>query len=160
MSVKKFKVGDKVLVCKISDSRQSKGILNHTVTMIRFLHSICTIDSANDGYYYVKENNIRWLAEELELVEKTLENLEKGDLIKCASGDTKKILAVLDGVYLFSKTYDHEVADCWYTIYEMKKRGWEPVQPEEPAPETIEIGGKKYNKQEFEEAVKDLEPID
>lgn len=37
---------------------------------------------------------------------------------------------------------------------------WKPVQSEEAAPETIEIGGKKYNKQEFEEAVKDLEPID
>ena len=160
MSVKKFKVGDKVRVRKISDSRQSEGILTRTVMMIHFLHSICTIDSANDGYYYVKENNIRWLAEELEPVEKTLEKLEKGDLIDCNGRGTVKVLAALDDCYLLSSTFNHERAVSWYTAHELEDKDWKPVQPEETAAETIEIGGNKYNKQEFEEAVKDLEPID
>lgn len=90
----------------------------------------------------------------------SLENLEKGDLIYCGYGGHKKVLAAMDGVYLLSMSYDHEAIDGWYTIREIKKKGWKPVQPEESTSETIEIGGKKYNKQEFEEAVKDLEPVD
>lgn len=68
-------------------------------------------------------------------------------------------LATVDGCYLLSYMEDHDSAFNWYTVAELTKLGFHPVEPDASEP-TIEIDGKKYKKADVEKAIKDLEVVD
>nr|DAT46596.1 MAG TPA: hypothetical protein [Caudoviricetes sp.] len=64
-----------------------------------------------------------------------------------------------DGCYLLSYQDDHNSTCSWYTVADLSKYGYQPVDPD-ASELTIEIEGKKYKKADVEKAIKDLEPID
>lgn len=157
MSVKNFKVGDKVKV--------RKGLVAETVydgvyvnkRMTKYCDRILTVKSVNKGCYTVEDNDWDWSDEMFEPAEKTLYNLEKGDVVLLNNGISRKVLAAIDNCYLLSHSIDFTSAGVWYTVDDLKHYECTVQQPEI---ETIEINDKKYNKSEVEKAIRDLEPID
>ena len=94
----------------------------------------------------------------LESAEETLDDLCAGDDISKGCG-VRKILAAVDGCYLLSNTDEYTIASDWYTAAELKNAGYQVLPPGHSIT-PIEINGKKYDKSEIEEAIKDLEPIE
>ncbi len=160
MSITKFKVGDKVRVRNnitgCGDTCRGGVYVNEK--MAKIAGAIFTIEGVAKYWYDVAENDWGWNDEMLEPAEKTLETLEVGDLVEDPEGNARKVLAVLGDCYMISCYPNHRMVSGWATVHQIKLANWKIIQPE-PA-ETIKIGGKKYDKQEFEEAIKDLRPID
>ena len=159
MSVNKFKVGDKVRVRKglVTDEYGSGGVLC-SPSMVSMGGEVLTINYVMRNYYLVDECEFCWSDEMLEPVEKTLDNLCVNDFVRSSNG-TRKVLGKADGCYLLSYQNDHSSACSWYTVADLSKYGYRPIDPDAPEP-TIEIESKKYNKAEVEEAIKDLEVVD
>lgn len=158
MSANKFKVGDKVRVRRDLIAGKFYGDMCCGSTMARMGGDVLTIDYIGAGCYGVNENIYSWSDEMLEPFEKTLYNLCAGDFVN-SDGCIRKVLAVADCCYLLSSTEDYTMASSWYTVDDLKRYGYIPVEPSTPE-SIIEIGDKKYNKAEVEEAIKDLEPIE
>ena len=158
MSANKFKVGDKVKVREGLVTDKFYGNMRCSSTMAGMGGSVLTIDYIEAEHYGVNENIYSWSDEMLEPVEKTLDNLCAGDFVRGVC-HTRKVLAAIDDCYLLSDFEDHNSTAAWYTVHDLKEFGYSIVEPTAPEP-TIEIDGKKYNKSEVEEAIKDLEPID
>ena len=159
MSANKFKVGDKVKVRKGLAVDKSYGGVRCNHTMARMGGEVLTINRIADSYYDVDEYGFCWSDEMLEPVEKTLDNLCRGDMIRDSHDDTRKILAALDGCYLLNYGGNEDATGDWYTVAELKKLDYQVFDPNSPKA-TIEINGKKYDKAEVEEAIKDLETIE
>lgn len=158
MSANKFKVGDKVKVREgLVVDKKYDGVY-YTSSMANMSGKVLTIYYIGNDFYEVKEHDLYWSDEMLELAEKALDNLCAGDFIESDNG-IKKVLAAVDGCYLISYIEDHNSAAAWYTAAELGKLGYRPAKPDAPEP-TIEISGKKYKKADVMEAIKDLEPID
>ena len=79
MSVKKFKIGDKVKVRNGLIANEYYGGVSCDDFMERMGGAVFTIDYVKNDYYLVKENAFYWTDEMLEPVEKTLDNLCVGD---------------------------------------------------------------------------------
>lgn len=158
MSVKKFKIGDKVKVRNGLIADEYYGGVSCDNSMERMGGAVFTIDYVKNDYYLVKENAFYWTDEMLEPVEKTLDNLCVGDFVKNA-GSVRKVLGRADGCYLLSYQSDYDSTCSWYTVADLSKYGYQPVESGAPEP-TIEIDGKKYKKSDVKGAIKDLEPID
>lgn len=158
MSANKFKVGDKVKVRKGLIANKYYDDVRCNSAMARMGGAVLTIDYVKNDYYLVKENAFYWTDEMLEPVEKTLDNLCVGDFVKNA-GSVRKVLGRADGCYLLSYQDDHNSTCSWYTVADLSKYGYQPVESDLPE-STIEINGKKYKKADVEKAIKDLEPID
>lgn len=162
MSANKFKVGDKVRVCKGLVVNGYYNSVRCTNSMAGMGGRVLTIDHVRSSSYGVKENIFCWSDRMLEPAEKTLDNLRVGDFITShteAADITVKILASLDGCYLISYAEDHNAATSWYTAAELDRIGYHPVKPDVPEP-TIEIDGKNYKKADVEKAIKDLEVVE
>lgn len=158
MSVNKFKVGDKVRVRQgLVGGRYYSGVY-------------CISDMANSGgdvfmvsvvganTYKLEGYDWWWNDEMLESVEKTLYNLEKGDIVSFDNnGEKRKVLTAIDSCYLLSYPDNFTSASSWYTADDLKYYECTVQQSEV---ETIEINGKKYNKADVEEAIKDLKVVD
>jgi hypothetical protein len=95
----------------------------------------------------------------LDTLEKTWDNLEVGDII-VNQGEEAKILEVLSNSFLRSNRGDFSKTGGWYTPKEAQNDGWKIKQDPIVEVETVEIAGKKYSKEEFEKAVKDLKEIE
>ena len=95
-------------------------------------------------------------------IKKTLKNMEKGDVVvnKPDYDYPRTVLLAIDGCYLLSAVARPTVASCWRTAEELRVSGCTVQQPTPTKIETIEINGKKYNKADVEEAIKDLEVVD
>lgn len=164
MSVKKFKVGDKVKVrddITGCDDTCRDGVYI-SEKMAKMAGAILTIEGIARERYDVIENGWGWNDEMLEPAEKTLYNLVAGEFITRhieGSDKTVKILASLDGCYLISSVEDHDLAAIWYTAVELDRIGYRPIESDTSEP-TIEIDGKKYKKTDVKGVIKDLEPID
>jgi len=158
MLATRFKVGDKVrvrkdlIVDKFYDDVRCNG------SMAALGGELLTI-SCIDGNYRVNECGFCWSDEMLEPAEKTLDNLCRGDMIRDSHGDTRKILAALDGCYLLNYGGNEDATGDWYTVAELKKLDYQVFNPNSPKA-TIEIDGKKYNRADVEKSIKDLEPIE
>lgn len=159
MSANKFKVGDKVKVREGLVADKFYGNMRCSSTMARVGGSVLTIDYIEAEHYGVNENIYFWSDEMLEPVEKTLDNLCRGDMIRDSHDDTRKILAALDGCYLLNYGGSEDATGDWYTVAELKKLDYQVFNPNSPKA-TIEINGKKYDKSEVEEAIKDLDTIE
>lgn len=158
MSVNKFKVGDKVRVREGLVVDKFYGDMYCYPFMDKIGGEILTVDSVQNIYYGVKENACYWSDEMLEPIKKTLDNLCVGDVIEGAYG-TRKVLGKADSCYLLSYQNNHSSACSWYTVADLSKYGYRPIDPDAPEP-TIEIDGKKYKKADVEKAIKDLEVVD
>lgn len=159
MSANKFKVGDKVRVREGLVTDKFYGNMRCNSTMAGVGGSVFTIDYIEAEHYGVNENIYSWSDEMLEPAEKTLDNLCRGDMIRDDNGDTRKILAALDGCYLLNYGGSEDATGDWYTVAELKRLDYQVFNPNSPKA-TIEIDGKKYKKADVEKAIKDLEPID
>lgn len=162
MSTNKFKVGDKVKVRKGLIADEYYGGVRCNGSMARMGGTMLTINHITSGHYDVEGHIFCWSDEMLEPAEKTLDNLCVGDFITShaeAADITAKILASLDGCYLISCTNDFDTAGSWYTVAELYRLGYRSVKSDTPEP-TIEIDGKKYNKADVEEVIKDLEVVE
>lgn len=160
MSVTRFKVGDKVRVRRGLELDRSYGEYLFTSSMQDLIDKVSIITGIhNDGdAYLLNDRDEGWTDEMLELAEKTLYNLEKGDIVSFDNnGEKRKVLVVIDGCYLLSYPNSFTSASSWYTVDDLKYYECTVQQSEI---ETINIDGKKYNKNEVEEAIKDLEPIE
>lgn len=159
MSANKFKVGDKVKVRKglVADKYYDDVCCNSS--MARMGGEVFTIRDTHKDWYKATENEWNWSDQMLEPAEKTLDNLCRGDMIRDSHGDTRKILAALDGCYLLNYGGIEDATGDWYTVAELKKLDYQVFDPNSPKA-TIEINGKKYDKAEVEEAIKDLETIE
>lgn len=158
MSANKFKVGDKVKVREGLIADKYYDGVRCASAMARMGGAVLTIDRAKSDYYVVKECVFCWSDEMLEPVEKTLDNLCAGDIVKDGN-KTRMILAALDGCYLVSSIGDYIHAGCWYTANDLRDFDYVPVNPDIPEP-TIEIDGKRYDEAEVKKAIKDLKPIE
>lgn len=99
----------------------------------------------------------------LKLSNRTIEDVQEGDLIKDRSGDFCRVLGVVGKVvfmsYTWSKDEDEiEKYGLGYSISELKDYGYTLVDEETPK-ETITIAGHTYSKKEVEERLKDLEEV-
>lgn len=160
MTVIRFKVGDKVRVRKDLKVGCEYGKYLFTSSMKRLVNKVSVITGINNygDAYLLKHRDEGWTDEMLEPAEKTLYNLEKGDIVSFDNnGEKRKVLAVIDGCYLLSYPSDFTSASTWYTTDDLK---YYECTVQQSKIETIEINGKKYNKAEVEEAIKDLQPID
>lgn len=165
MSANKFKIGDKVKVRKGLVADKYYDGVRCDSSMAKMDGKVLTIDYVERGYYYrVKERAFYWTDEMLESVsiKKTLKNMEKGDVVvnKPDYDYPRTVLLAIDGCYLLSAVARPTVASCWRTAEELRVSGCTVQQPTPTKIETIEIDGKKYNKADVEEAIKDLEVVD
>lgn len=160
----KYKVGDKLKVkegCEDECTAYYNNRSDASYIMIR------GIDSDGDYQYDIYDQGGTFLSrcycfedEHLLPFEKTLENLEVGDvLFNGISGFERKVLAVVGNIVALSERNGFEAMDSWWTTQELKDRGYDLFQPESTPLETLEIGGHRYNKNEVEEALKDLEEV-
>lgn len=129
MSVKKFKIGDKVKVRKgLVPDKFYDGVLCNN-PMARMGGAILTINYITSRHYDVEECIFCWSDEMLEPAEKTLYNLEKGDMV-CNSSGTSEILVAIDGCYLLSHPKDDAKAGNWYTAADLLDYDYKLVKPE------------------------------
>jgi hypothetical protein len=161
MSATKFKVGDKVRVRKDLKVNHWYGECLFTSFMASLADEIGIVTGVcNNGDGYLLDHyDVSWTDEMLEPAEKTLDNLCRGDMIRDSHDDTRKILAALDGCYLLNYGGIEDATGDWYTVAELKKLDYQVFDPNSPKA-TIEINGKKYDRAEVEEAIKDLETIE
>lgn len=160
MSATRFKVGDKVRVCKGLKVNYWYGDYLFSSFMTTLVDEVDTVTGiCGDGNAYMLNHyDIGWTDEMLEPAEKTLYNLEKGDIVSFDNnGEKRKVLAVIDSCYLLSYPTDFTSASSWYTVDDLKY--YECIVQQSKI-ETIKINGKEYNKNEVEKAIKDLEPIE
>lgn len=160
MSVKRFKIGDKVRVhddiANTKDhDRDGLCILDG---MKELAGRVFTIEEIVRYHYNVAENDWGWNDEMLEAAGEPLDNFCVGDDISRGSG-VRRILAAVDGCYLLSNTDEYTVANDWYTADELKQIGYQVLPPGHSIT-LIEIDGKRYDEAEVKKAIKDLEPID
>lgn len=161
MSATRFKVGDRVKVRKgLKSDHWYGGYLfsSFMETLVDEVDTVTGVHSDGDAYL-LSGYDIAWTDEMLEPVEKTLDNLCRGDMIRDSHDDTRKILAALDGCYLLNYGGSEDATGDWYTVAELKKLDYQVFNPNSPKA-TIEINGKKYDKSEVEEAIKDLDTIE
>lgn len=153
----KFKPGDKVRVVAstFSGAAEEKNLIGKVCTVYR------AWSPRLDRYYIYHKNNklFNFNESDLELVEKTWDTLEAGDVIEDLHGSTSRVLAVCGEVFLRSMRSDHDSVGGWYTIAEAKKDGWKIQQPTTSEPETIEILGKTYRKADVEGRLSELEEV-
>ena len=166
MSANKFKVGDKVKVRKnLIEGRQYGCIYCNTdMAALGLSGKTFTISVVDINAYQLEGYKFCWSDEMLEPVpiKKTLKNMEKGDVVvnKPDYDYPRTVLLAIDGCYLLSAVARPTVASCWRTAEELRVSGCTVQQPTPTKIETIEINGKKYNKADVEEAIKDLEVVD
>jgi len=160
MSATRFKVGDKVKVRKDLEVDRAYGEYLFTSFMERLVDKANTITGIHNDAdaYLLNHRDEGWTDEMLEPAEKTLYNLEKGDIVSFDNnGEKRKVLVVIDSCYLLSYPNSFTSASSWYTVDDLKYYECTVQQPEIG---TIEINGKEYNRAEVEKAIKDLEPIE
>ncbi|MBF1028073.1 MAG: hypothetical protein HXL05_00905 [Candidatus Nanosynbacter sp.] len=161
MSANKFKVGDKVRVRKnlVKGRQYGRIYYNADMAALGLSGKTFTISGVDISAYRLENYGFWWSDEMLEPAEKTLDNLCRGDMIRDSHGDTRKILAALDGCYLLNYGGSEDATGDWYTVAELKKLDYQVFDPNS-LKATIEINGKNYKKADIEEAIKDLEAID
>ena len=157
MSVKNFKVGDKVKVREgLISGRYYDGV--YCTRGMANSDEVFTVRFVGKNVYKLEGHDLWWVDEMLEPAEKTLDNLCAGDFVR--SGDsTRKVLAVVDGCYLLSNIADYTTAGYWFTSHDLKDLNYVFVGSDTPEP-TIEIYDKKYKKADVEKAIKDLEVVE
>lgn len=137
MAELKFKAGQKVKVVSNSDPCiKSKQLMVGKVCEIKF------IDNSDIYPYSVwneDKSNWWWFIEsDLQAVERTLDDLEVGDIL--VNGDEeRKVLGLLESLIFTSDNIDFDSASSTvWTVKQLKIHGWSLKQEEQPE-DTTEI---------------------
>lgn len=107
-------------------------------------------------WWYVRESDIEPISKTGLIT--SLDDLEVGDIVERGDGYKRKILAKQDLIVAVSSSNDFSIFWGWYTIERIKESGYKFPDSQENL-ETVEIAGRKYDKAEFEEAIKDLKEV-
>jgi len=96
----------------------------------------------------------------LAYADKTLRDMEVGDIVIDEDGDEREVLAVCGKLFAYSfdkgSKFFNELAD-WIEFYRAEDLGWKLKDQAEE--ETVSILGKTYDKQAVEERLKELKEI-
>jgi hypothetical protein len=138
MKQPKFKAGDRVRV----HSNRYEGI-----PATRGAGTICRESSAYGGRWEINLDDgqqLGYRVDEIELLEKTLDNLEVDDVLVNEDGNEKTILGVCGKVYLTSAYKNPNSAGSMYTVQELKDAGYTiKGQTAEPVEMTVAEIAKK-----------------
>lgn len=136
----KFKKGDRV-----------KVISGHHIGVVGTIaeDSIAPHITADEGYTFCKHENA------LQLIQENTMKYEQGDVL-IEGGCEHKILAVCGELYFLSCPNNFKQSRVSYTQEELDYRGFKLKTPES---DTIEVNGKKYNKDAVIERLKELEEV-
>ena len=93
-------------------------------------------------------------------IPKTLEDLEKGDVVVSTAGCEKTVLEVLGQLYFLSSDNNPEKYCFASTVKELKDLGCTVKQNPQPQEETVNLFGKKYLKSELEQATKGIKEVE
>jgi hypothetical protein len=103
--------------------------------------------------------------ENLKLLNRTIEDVKEGDLIKDEDGYFSRVLGRA-GKLVFVSSYwkngkpERSNYSCGYSVDELKEYGYTIVdETKEEKKETITIEGHTYDKKEVEKRLKDLEEV-
>lgn len=117
-----FKAGDKFRV--VEENNFAEGTI---LTLIKDYKSCCPLFRDERGaqdYEYLSY---------LEPLEKSLDTLEKGDLLEDKLyGDLYKVLGVLEDLVFLSSPINHDNYNQTFTTTELKNDGWQLHQPNTP----------------------------
>lgn len=150
----KFKIGDFV---RVKDKHSNNDLIE-----VGHIGKIEKIDENNPDYPYRLENNSTCLRGEwLELISRTIEDVQEDDLITDGTYLRRVLGRCGKVVFLtyFCKEGEIEETfyDCGYSIAQLKESNYSIV---ENTPEHIEINGKKYNKEDVDKRLSELSPIE
>lgn len=127
----KFKAGQKVKVVSNPDpSIRPKRAMVGKVCEIKY------IDESRRRLYAVWDENKSiywWFGEsDLQAINRTLDDLEVGDILVDDDGDETKVLGVLGEVIFRSRINEFGVFGIGYTVTELKDEGFKLKQEEQP----------------------------
>lgn len=170
----KFKIGDKLKV-----KPECKGECGSCSGYDFDYIEIDMLDSGGYGYNAIKNGkkvagcNGCYTDKHLIPLTKTLDDLQKGDVIFVGNSYYRKVLARLEDIVFLSllfdkksKKQDEYKTGAYTNIKELKEDGFTLVDPETLEPikedsiESIEIEGKKYNKEAVVERLKELKEVE
>ena len=143
----KFKVGQKVRCVA------GKGNGGHGWELGKVFTIAAITDGFNDSATAVhigKDGNMIY-GDHLELVTKTIENVDYPDIIENGE-DKRKVLGRLNDLVFVSISNDFNVAGSERTISELKEFGYKIVQEEE---KMITIKGKEYSEDTIHKSLKE-----
>jgi len=142
----KFKIGDKVRIVSdtYADGSPYKGSESQTV-----IGKVVTIEGYDGKYYKVQIEGISYtydLSErDLVFAEKTLDNLEVGDIIADLNGDEREVVAVGPAYIATIDKYDGSDDLDSHEIEKLKGYKWTVKQDIEQKEVTLEEIAKKFN---------------
>jgi len=152
-----FKAGDGIRMLSDCGGTPKKG--EELTVRSGYSHRLHVI--GEDGGYCECQDKWQLVAwpfvrtEETKPSMKTWETLTVGDKVK-TTYYVHTILAVVDGLYALSASWDAEVLSHFVTIKTLK----EDFTIVQDTPNTIDINGKKYNKDAVMERLEELDPIE
>lgn len=92
---------------------------------------------------------------------KTLYNLDEGDIVVDEDGYLRferMVLGVCGKAYVMSEINNFEKASVVWTAKELERHGY-AVKGQDPEPETVEVLGKTYKKEDVEKQLGELEKV-
>ena len=132
-----MKIGDKVRIIDAGpydlNDEQKTGIIIGLATKCSRGKWRVELDNYLELSFYEKE---------MEVIEKTWDNLEVGDVLLTEYGNGKTILGMSGKVFLLSAPDEPESYGGSWTISDMKRHGW-TIKQSLSEDVTIEIEGKK-----------------
>lgn len=117
------------------------------------------VTNLNENIVWFNGCGHQW-SEDIELaLEPSWDNLQVGMEIENDGMELTILEVGASGkTFLGSTIENEEMAGDWWHIDEAIKAGWK-IKDSSPAPEVIEISGKKYDKAQVEERIKELKPL-
>ena len=157
----KFKIGDKVIVKEnfweiensVHINDEMKKLAGKTLE-VEFVYDNGDVftkqDDSKDDTEWSWDKN--WLELSTEI---TWETLKWKDVVIDVHGDKRMVLLVANDLVDLSGSNNFDTHGTTFHKKELQKCGF-TIKQDIPLAETIEIGGIKYNKDEVENALKDL----
>lgn len=116
------------------------------------------INLSGEIRYALEHLDQRWSEDEFDVIERTWDTIQKGDILLDRYGEERTVMATLEEDILFiSRAGKPEYFDLMASRKVLEEDGhWSIKQPEE---EVTEINGKKYKTSEVTDRLKELTPI-
>lgn len=116
-----------------------------------------SIEIGSSFYVVFNDGGADWLQEYyLTPTKPSYATLTKGMYLTNSDGEKRKVLAIMGDLIAVSYENDFEVLRNLYLRKELQKDYWTVFGADE---ETIEVGGKEYNRKEYETAISNLKEI-